>query len=141
MLQMVVSICAYIYVSILFLIIYIGKMYPTEAILYCAPFADQILYIEQYKKATFWYYIIVYIHVCIHKSFFLNLTALAKSIALWRKWPWKSMKCKNSYSRKIWPGFVICKFTKFLSHYINIKAYFSEFWRRLEQECHYNIIM
>ena len=31
-----------------------GKMFPSQGILYCAPFTDEMLYMEQYNKATFW---------------------------------------------------------------------------------------
>ena len=33
----------------------IGKMFPTQALLYTAPFSDETLYMEQYTKASFWY--------------------------------------------------------------------------------------
>lgn len=32
-----------------------GKMYPTQGILFCAPFTDDALYMEQLSKANFWY--------------------------------------------------------------------------------------
>ena len=31
-----------------------GKMFPSQGILYCAPFTDEMLYMEQYNKASFW---------------------------------------------------------------------------------------
>ena len=30
-------------------------MFPTQALLYTAPFSDETLYMEQYTKASFWY--------------------------------------------------------------------------------------
>ena len=36
--------------------IFSGKMYPTQGILFCAPFTDDALYMEQLGKANFWYY-------------------------------------------------------------------------------------
>ena len=35
-------------------LIFVGKMYPTQGILFCAPFTDDALYMEQLSKANFW---------------------------------------------------------------------------------------
>jgi histone-arginine methyltransferase CARM1 len=32
-----------------------GKMFPSQAVLYCAPYTDELLYMEQFNKISFWY--------------------------------------------------------------------------------------
>jgi len=40
--------------DIFFSSVFVGKMFPTQGILYVAPFNDDALYMEQYNKALFW---------------------------------------------------------------------------------------
>lgn len=37
------------------ILIFAGKMYPTQGDLHVAPFTDEALYMEQFSKANFWY--------------------------------------------------------------------------------------
>ena len=61
----------------------IGKMYPTQGILYCAPFTDDMLYMEQFNKVSFWYCIIVhhtYNSISPDNSTFLRPVSIIHSI-------------------------------------------------------------
>ena len=50
--------CNYYYFNyyvVCMIFIILGKMFPTQALFYTAPFSDEALYMEQYTKASFWY--------------------------------------------------------------------------------------
>ena len=54
-----------------------GKMYPTQGILYVAPFTDEALYLEQMGKTYFWYMYIIIMYYLVPAH---NACVLANSV-------------------------------------------------------------